>query len=383
MNTQNTQGGLAVLDFPEPSLEELKISKNLEAFILETIEKKPSKSINFSEYMAHVLYHPNYGFYIREHAIFGEKGHFTTAPESGPLLAEAILNTCLNQEKLEPNIIEWGAGRGSMALQILNYYDLRNLKLDQYIIIEISPALRKIQKSRIQEAFPEFLDKCTWFGSPEAFLEQYPAGLNALCIANEVLDALPCERFLYTDKNFYKLAVGSKKNRNKNINSNLNLDFLLEPLEEFTIEKLKDFNFPEAYFSEINLNLNSWFRSVNRMLKKGEILILDYGYLEPELYHPSRKRGTFLCYYKNRAHAQALLWPGLQDMTAHVNFSESLRLGEALGWKLEYYGSQGEFILESGLDFNNLDTSDLNALKLLCFPSEQGHGIKVLKFSKN
>lgn len=322
------------------------------------------------------LYHPVHGFYMKNQIVFGKAGHFVTGPcLQGEVLAKTILersNFIVNDLK---NIVEWGAGSAELPLAFLSFFKSENIAFERYIIIETSPFLRKLQQTKIKQKHPEWIEekKILWFSHANDFLEEYPGGIEAVLVANEVIDALPCDRFLHSEKKFYICTVVEKSGH---------LDWGLRLASTPVQAQLSRFDYPEGYLSEIHPHLEPWLKSVDKIWKKGLFFIADYGYSETEFYHPSRCHGTLLSYYQNTAHTQVLLRPGDQDITSHVNFSEVFKKAANLNWRLLSHETQSQFVLSS-LDSSALDSCpDPRLFKMLVFPSQLGDAIKVALFQK-
>lgn len=361
---------------PEPNLEEKSRSKQLSAVISEAIQAAPTHIISFSHYMELALYTPGLGYYMAEHPIFGWEGDFTTAPELSPLfgqcMAHAIGETL---EKTRGDILEIGAGSGKLALDILQ--SLSKLPA-HYYIYELSPALRKRQQQYLQEHIPDYYGNIVW-------LEQLPAHFDGVIIANEVMDALPADCFTLTATDIVAKGVSVKDGQF------VWADYPASEEMKVEIKKIQK-ELPDAFYppytSEIQMLLPVWIKSLAHLLQNGIILLIDYGFMRTEYYHPERSQGTLMCHYKHLAHDDPFLYPGLQDITVHVDFTRVAEAAEENGLKVIHFSNQAQFLLECGL-INLLEKDpDLgfatkHQVQVLTSPVEMGEMFKVMMLEKN
>lgn len=369
-------------DLPSLTHDELLRSTALTEFIRQEIATHGGP-ISFARFMELALYHPDYGYYNNPNFTLGSKGDFTTSPEISPLFAQCFAAQCLQIFKhIKTKIIlELGAGTGRLAADLLLSLSQTN-DIEHYYIYEISPNLRKKQKELIQLSCPELLDRVTW-------INQLPKNFSGIIIANEVLDALPVHCFNIDNNQAKERCVSWEENQFtwKNIHSNT------ANFSKYINKILHEHIFSHEYESEIHINLAEFVKSISQCLTHGVILFADYGYGEREYYHPERHHGTLTCFYKHRRHANPLIYPGLQDITAHVNFTHVIEIAAENGCQLAGYTSQAAFLLSCGLmNFaaaaeNNLSSADQfklhQAIKLLTLPTEMGEVIKIMALSKN
>lgn len=358
---------------PEPSSYELAHSQKLEAKILEEIDAQGA--ITFARYMELALYAPGLGYYSAGARKFGATGDFITAPEISPLFARCIARQC--QQVLQHlgggDILEFGAGSGILAADLLLELEKLNCLPKHYYILEISADLRERQQQLLKEKIPKFFAKIIW-------LDHLPEEkLQGVIIANEVLDAMPVHKFKMESgiKEYYVSAEGN------------NLIWHLgEPSNTILAEQIAALGLSEGYDSEINLIISNWIAGVSAILHQGLILLSDYGFLREEFYHPQRSMGTLMCHYRHHAHDNPLLYPGLQDITAHVDFTAVGEAAEKAGLVVAGYTNQANFLLNCGIAEMAVaqDAAEQyklsNQVKKLLLPSEMGELFKVMSLTR-
>ena len=376
---------------PEPVAEAKKQSQLLVQRIQAACHLK-NGWIKFSEFMNIALYEPGLGYYSGGLQKFGEKGDFITAPEVSPLfgqclanqLSEAIKN--LRQSTAEKvYVVEFGAGSGVLAADLLLQLEKLECLPAQYFIIELSAELKQRQKQTIKKKAGHLLEHVQW-------LDQLPEQItSAVVIANEVLDAMPVECFrVVNDKSKVEsLMVGFDKN---------NLVSCYQPAASDISQKVEGFQqrsqiqFSENYNSEYNPAIAGWLSALTGKIANLLILLIDYGYNEKEYYHPDRVNGTLMCYYRHRAHDDFFWWPGLQDITAFVNFTDVAYSAVDSGLDVSGYTTQAAFLLANGLSELHASqvTDDVQQqiklsqqIKTLTLPSEMGDRFKVMALTKN
>ncbi|MBX9587045.1 MAG: SAM-dependent methyltransferase [Gammaproteobacteria bacterium] len=337
--------------------------------------------MGFSRFMELALYAPGLGYYCVGTEKIGRRGDFVTAPEISPLFSQCLAGYCqkvLSTYK-DKTILELGAGTGRLAAGILKTLAQMDCLPDQYLILDVSPELQERQKKLIGEIAPEQLSRVDW-------LESLPeSSLDGVIIANEVLDAMPVSIFQKSSEGYLERVVG--------LNDNNEFIWKIRPAsEKLSVELQKlDIEFPLYYYSEINLNVDPWICSLDKALHQGEIIIIDYGFLREEYYHPQRNTGTLMCHFQQRAHPDPLILAGIQDITAHVDFTAVGKAAEALSLKVKRYSTQAEFLLKNGLLDLMQKTATTpeqqfilaNQVKMLTLPSEMGELFKVMILEKD
>ena len=372
------------LDIPEPDAAARDHSAQLAAIIRNNIVAR-SGWIDFSEYMELALYTPGMGYYTNGSQKFGEHGDFITAPEISPLFAQSLANPVAKilGSLLQPRIIEFGAGSGKLALDLLMQLELLQALPDQYFIVELSAELQQRQSQTILQHAPHLHERVSW-------LHTLPATpLNAVVLANEVLDAMPVTRFVKLNGRFFPLGV-----------VNHGEVFCLEagPYDDIlhryleTIENEIGYELCDGYTSEVNMNIYPWLKLLAEVVNMGAVFLVDYGYPRREYYLPERSMGTLMCYFQHRSFDDALRYPGLQDITAFVDFTAVADAALNSGFEVQGYTSQANFLLDCGLPvlFEEKIGTDkrknlqwVQQLKTLTQPSEMGERFKVMMLTKN
>ena len=344
-----------------------------------TAKIKTDGPISFAQYMDMALYEPALGYYCVGTEKFGAGGDFTTAPELSPLFAESLADFCVKQFSDAENntILEVGAGSGRLALNLLRALRQRKKLPRNYLILEMSPDLQARQRALLANEEPELFELCQWLGRlPHAPFE-------GVIIANEVLDAMPVHIFTTTPSGFLEKTI-SIADDNFIWDACPPSATLLEALAKLKMD------FAPGYTTEINLNIKPWINSMAAVLQRGVILLIDYGFLRQEYYHPDRSMGTLMCHYRHHAHTDPLILPGIQDITAHVDFTAVGEAAELSGLKVSYYGSQAQFLLKHDLldSLQRLAKNQeeylqlANQVKIMTLPSEMGELFKVMVLSR-
>lgn len=359
---------------PSPNPAAYARSQALTSIIASEIEQ--IGSMPFTRFMELALYHPELGYYRSATMRFGKEGDFTTASEISPLYAHCFARQCagLYEAIGTDNVLELGAGSGKFAMNFLAHAP------GHYYIYEPSASLRQQQHQLIASTRPDFIPRITW-------LSELPATFTGIIIANEVLDAipfhcfqiangLPCERTVawHNDFIWQNTAITSE-----------------HLLNEVTALQ-KQYQLAEGYQSEINLLASECTIKLCKMLARGVILFADYGYGQFEYYHPARTQGSLSCFYQHQTHNQPLLYPGLQDITAHVDFTRIIATAAEHGGHLLGYTTQSAFLLANGLlqmaeqlETNMDEASAFNLhqeIKLLTMPMEMGDLVKIMAIGR-
>lgn len=360
---------------PQPDVGAVKISQALQALIQKAIENKGGH-IDFAEYMELALYAPGLGYYSTGSHKLGRQGDFITAPELSPLFAKAfakvlvgILNTLEKK-----TILEIGAGSGIFAVDLLVALKERKTLPEAYFILERSADLKERQQTLLKQRLPEYFHHVQW-------IENWLDAFSGVVIANEVLDALPVQRFGIFPEGIKMSAITAQQGELQSTWVEPNTH-TLQAVQTIQAEYLSD---TSHYESEINLIIPSWLEGLAKSLKQAVVIFVDYGFPRHEYYHPQREQGTLMCHYQQRAHGDFLRWPGLQDITAHVDFTLVAESAVASGLDVLAYTSQAAFLLESGL-LECLEPDNVNHkqhVKLLTSPQEMGEMFKVMILGKN
>lgn len=363
---------------PEPDADSAAHSRLVAEYIRERIAQQGG-SISFSEFMQHALYAPGLGYYVSGTRKFGAGGDFVTAPEISPLFAEVL---AMQIAQLLPaldggGILEVGAGSGVLAAGVLKTLAQRDALPGQYQIFEVSPDLGERQRLLIDQQIPELASRVRW-------LSELPQEFTGVIIANEVADALPVERFARLGGETKQFRVVVEEG-----NFRWSLDDAPDNLQRAVvdIEKYLGSNLPDDYRSEVSLALDAWIGDLVRCLNKGMLFVFDYGMTRREYYAPDQHDGWLRCHFRHHAHNDPLILPGIQDMTAWVDFSALASAGQLAGGSIAGYLSQAHFLLNGGLqealaEFESLDAEARLELsrqvKLLTLPGEMGENVKCL-----
>lgn len=333
----------------------------LREIICQEIEANPQKRITFAEYMDLVLYHPQQGYYATEAVNIGKQGDFITSPHWGPdfgeLLAEQFREIWQILKKPRPfTFVEMGAGQGILAANILDYLQRQDEELWQsleYVIIEKSAAMRGEQKQRLNTDLVKWR---TWDEIEEE-------SLIGCFFSNELIDALPVHQVLVEDKQLKEIYVTAERLTNSEIKfvettGEISTEKIAEYFELLGIDLRSDVYSGDRYRSEVNLAALDWLDAVAKKLQRGYILTIDYGYSAERYYHPNRREGTLQCYYQHRRHNDYYWNIGMQDLTAHVNFTALEKQGNLSGLQNVGFTQQGLFLMALGLGdkLNELST---------------------------
>lgn len=362
------------------TLENSKLSsveKNHCEKVIQCIQQEIQKNgpISFARYMELALYAPGLGYYVAGARKLGRDGDFVTAPEISSLFSKCVANKCdevLSQIK-NSSILELGAGSGKMALDILLHLSSLKHLPQHYFILEISADLKERQQELLKKTLPEFFSRIIW-------LDALPENFEGIVLANEVVDALPVHRFKIKNNEVYEVKVGCADN------NFIEVDALAD---DGLANVVKQHGLPDNYMSEIHLNLQGWVAALAHTLSQGEMLFIDYGFPEHEYYHPDRSQGTLMCHYQHQAHDNPYILTGLQDITAHVNFSQLIDALEASGCAILNYDTQANFLINYGLidELQRATNADnyldlAQQVKVLTLPSEMGELFKVVSAKK-
>lgn len=374
-----------ITDLPEPDSAARDHSRWVVDAVVAAIRDN-SGVISFADYMDLVLHAPGLGYYCTGSRKFGQEGDFITAPELSPWYSRCIARQC--RQVLEvldsPAIIEAGPGSGIMACDILLELERLNLLPDRYVMLETSAELRERQQQLAREKIPHLAETMQWWDS----LPDVP--LEGIVLANEVLDAMPVHRVRYNNGCFTELGVTEKDGKLDWMPFPLADQGLLNEIERRMGELVAVL--PENYETEFNLYSDAWLRSMAGVINRGAMLLIDYGYTRSEYYHPQRLIGTLLCHYRHRVHADPFYYPGLQDITASVDFTTIAETAVDAGLKVAGFTTQAHFLMACGLlemirsDDPLSETEQAKRsqqVKILTMPAEMGERCKVMALARD
>ncbi len=370
------------LSLPVPSTDAQALSAKLSARLVAAMTAAGG-SLPFWRYMDIALYEPGLGYYSAGCRKLGAEGDFVTAPELSPLfsrtLARAIQPVLADLEGGE--ILEVGAGSGVMAAEILAQLAADDALPAQYRILELSAELRQRQQQTISQRVPELAARVHWCDGLEK-------KFNGVILANELLDALPAHRFVVQGGIARELCVAYRDDRFVWQPGELDNERLISRVQQ--IEQENDSRFSEGYVSEILFAAEDWVKTAAKSLSLGMMLLLDYGQSRSVYYHAQRNQGTLSCHYRQRMHEDPFYYPGLQDITAHVDFTAIADAALDAGLDVAGYTTQAHFLLGSGItDWLAGETDPLRQLeyssqiKKLTLPQEMGETFKVMGLVKN
>jgi SAM-dependent MidA family methyltransferase len=329
--------------FPEPGADERAHSDRLLQLLRERIAEHGP--MPFSEYMERCLYAPGLGYYSAGKAKFGEAGDFVTAPELGSLFARCVAGLAgpaLAQLGAQADFLELGGGSGAFAEHALKALAAAGRLPRRYLILEPSADLRERQRERLAAALPaEVAARAAWLDRPPQ--EDW----QGVLFANEVIDALPTTRFAVRGGEVYEEHVeldGEGRLRRTDRPADALVGGAVRHLERDLGRPFED-----GYRSEVLPQLPYWMQAVAGSLRAGLMLFVDYGYVRREFYLPERRDGTLMAHYRHRAHADPFHLPGLNDLTASVDFTALAEAGHSAGFEVAAYLPQAQFLFGAGL----------------------------------
>jgi SAM-dependent MidA family methyltransferase len=366
------------LQLPEPSSDALAASRALQIEIANDIRRN-SGWISFARYMDLALYAPKLGYYSGGAAKLGKDGDFTTAPEITPLFGQAIAHVVAGlMAQSAPQLLEFGAGSGRLAFDVLTELKAMGVALHRYLIVEVSGELRARQE-RLLRGFPQV-----------RWLDHFPPAFSGVVVGNEVLDAMPVHLVVKTAHGWKERGIGlSGVSSTRFVYRDRHCDPAL-------IAQIPDADrLPLGYLTEVHAVASGFMTSIAGMLRAGyqdsglggAAIFFDYGFPAHEYYLAQRAQGTLMCHYRHHAHDDPLYHPGLQDITAHVDFTAMARAALDGGLDLLGYTSQAAFLLDAGIaDLLGRTPADdqlrylplANAMQKLVSPAEMGELFKVL-----
>ena len=354
-------------DLPRPDSSALAASRALLDRIAAELAAH-GNWISFARFMQRALYEPGLGYYAAGSEAIGAPGDFVTAPELSPLFARCLARQVA--ELLEPgdSVLEFGAGTGALAATLSQALADLGCGDVPYLILETSAALRARQRERV--------------ATGARWIEALPRGFRGVMLANEVVDAMPVHALTWTRQgiaergvcaNEGELAWCERAAQGETLIAAREIEIVLPP--------------SGRYESELALAARGWMRSVAESLERGALIVIDYGFPRREYYHPQRSTGTLMCHYRHRAHGDPFYLPGLQDITAHVDFSALADAARAGGLDVLGYSGQAQFLVNCGITdlLGQTDAADArryaplaSAANRLLSPAEMGELFKVL-----
>ena len=362
------------LPFPDTQAEQASLA--LQALIANEIQSHDNW-MSFNDYMQLALFAPQLGYYTGGSHKIGSAGDFVTAPSLTPLFGLTLAR------QIEPvlrqsagNVYEFGAGTGELAVSLLA--GLQPDALQHYYIMDVSPELKQRQLALIHEKTPQHADKVVFLGSlPDTF--------DGVIIGNEVLDAMASEVIRWTETGIEQMGVSIVDNQFTWTQRPVNDERIMAEAVRIHPEKL-------PFTSELHLNQTAFIATLAQKLVRGAIIMIDYGFDEAQYYHPQRSMGTLIGHYRHHVVDDPFFWPGLMDLTCHVNFTAMAQAAVDNGLDLIGYTSQAHFLFNLGITEVLLaEHPDVNskaylqaasAMQKLVAPHEMGELFKVIAMGK-
>ncbi len=370
-------------ELPEPSADARAASEALTRIIAAEIDA--TGWMSFSRYMELALYAPGLGYYSGGSRKFGAEGDFLTAPELTPLFGQALARQIAQVITASaPLVMEAGAGSGRLAADLLPALDALGTLPERYCILELSGELRARQHATLAEHAPAYAGRVEW-------LDELPETYSGCLIGNEVLDAMPTHGLRWTEGSIEERGVTIKGDR---------LVDTYRPAGDSLRAAAQALDVQPPYRNEISLAARAWVSELARRLERGAMLLIDYGLPRHELYHPQRDGGTVRCHYRQRVHDDAYWYPGLSDITSHIDFTAVADAGFEAGCDVLGYTSQANFLMNCGIgellmarkvgagetateQDTQLQMRAQGAVNLLLSPNEMGELFKVIALGKD
>ena len=367
---------------PAPDATSAAHSERVAAFIRERIAAAGGR-VSFAEFMQHALYAPGLGYYAAGSTKFGEAGDFITAPEVSSVFGGVVARQCA--EVLDQTgggeILEYGAGSGKLAADVLTALRRLDALPSAYNIIEVSADLRQRQEVRLRECVPDLMERIHWLDAP-------PAASRGVILANEVLDALPVERFVRRDSGVMQQCVTEGPGGFEFVETAASARLASAV---GAIEDELGAQFPDGFVSEVSLAVPDWIAGLSAALDEGVVLLFDYGVSRREFYAAERSDGWLRCHFRHHAHNNPLMLPGIQDLTTWVDFTAVAEAAVAAGFDIAGYSAQAQFLLAGGLEAEMQGFAELaleeqlelsRQVKTLTLPGEMGEHFKCMALQK-
>ena len=367
---------------PEPHPDAARHSERVAAHIARQIDASGGR-VSFGDFMQQALYAPGLGYYAAGAKKFGADGDFVTAPELSPMFGRVVAGQCapLLRGMAAASVLEVGAGSGALAVSVLRRLSELDALPERYRILEVSADLVERQQQAVAAELGDLARYVEW-------VPELPPAFDGVILANEVLDALPVERFERSAdgvlQQFVSADDGVFRSRWQAANP---------PLADFVraLEDAIGHELPAGYRSEASLGLSAWLGDLLGSLENGVCLLFDYGVTRREYYADDRGQGWLRCHFRHHAHSEPLIYPGIQDITSWVDFSAVASAASKAGATVAGFVTQALFLLNGGLDnefsgFEGRTASEQMELtrqvKLLTLPSEMGESFKSMALTK-
>lgn len=328
--------------------------------------------ISFARYQELALYAPTLGYYAGGSLKFGAEGDFVTAPELTPLFGFALARQVAQvMAASAPAVLEAGAGSGRLAADLLRALDAGGTAPERYLILELSGELRARQRATIEREAPALVQRVEW-------LDALPDAFSGCIVANELLDAMPVQVLAWRADGLKERGVG--------VDAQGRFAWAERPADDRLRRLAAELPATAPYIGEVAPAARAWTAEWGRRLAKGAAILIDYGLPRREYYHPQRSGGTLRCHYRHRAHDNPFWWPGLSDITTHVEFTAIAEAAHAAGLDVLGYTAQASFLMNCGigelLAARQAEGGDaaktLGAVQVLLAPGEMGELFKVI-----
>jgi len=314
--------------------------------------------ITFADFMGACLYQPGLGYYTSPGRKVGAEGDFYTSitvhAAFGRVIAREIAQMwrCMGTPA-DFTLVECGAGNGRLACDIMDFLAGREPEMYRGLrlaLVEKEPSLEEAQRTMLAA----HVERIAWLSPEELASGRF--SFSGCLYSNELIDALPVQRVLMTPEGLREIYVSLKEGEFVEEIGELSTPAIAEQLKQVGIE------LHPGQQAEVNLNGPAWLSAASTALQRGFVLTVDYGYPAEELYAPHRKRGTLLCYYRHQTEENPYIRLGLQDITAHVDFTSLIKRGEELGLQTAWFGEQYRFLMAAGIieELEELERSSIS-----------------------
>jgi len=361
---------------PEPPADARAHSARVAAHIRGEIARAGGW-IGFARFMELALYAPGLGYYMAGARKLGAEGDFTTAPELGSLYGHTLARAAAAAlGAADDEILEIGAGTGALAASLLEELERLGRLPRRYLIVELSPELRARSRDTLAARVPHLMERVAW-------LNGLPPAVSGFVIGNEVLDAMPVH--------VVRARGGAIEEAGVAVGDGDAFEWAHRPAAGELARAARTLDLPDGYTTEIGLVASAFVASLARIIERGVALFVDYGFPRREYYHPQRSRGTLMCHYRHRAHDDPFFLPGLQDITAHVDFTAVAEGARAAGADVLGYTTQAQLLVNCGLTevMSRTPAEDTKrylplaaAANKLTSPSEMGELFKAIAFGR-
>lgn len=361
---------------PEPGDDAKDASRALCARIVTEI-RAAGGWLSFARYQELALYAPGLGYYAGGSRKFGAEGDFVTAPELTPLFGQALARQVAQvMAASQALVLEAGAGSGRLAADLLAALAALGALPERYLILELSGELRARQRETIEREVPALAGRVAW-------LDAMPENFSGCIVGNELLDAMPVQVFAVRDEGVMERGVA--------LGEDGHFVWQERPAAADLAAAVAALELAPPYVGEISLAARAWTAEWGRRLARGALLLVDYGLPRHELYHPQRHGGTVRCHYRQRSHDNPFWWPGLSDITTHVDFTAIAEAGHAAGLDVLGYAPQASLLMNCGIGEllaarqaggGEAAGRALRAAQVLLAPGEMGELFKVIALGR-